>query len=306
MTHFFKAVLLIYVCFTGVAHGTPASTQATPDKPLIAVTSFSILGDLVKNIGGNQVEVISIVGPNGDAHVYEPTPQDAKDILLADLLFLNGLKFEEGWIGRLLKTTNCPPTVVIATEGITPLKALEKENDLPDPHAWHDISHVRTYVRNITKALSKARPNQKNYFQENLAAYEQKLDDLDHWARQELSKIPQTERKFITTHDAFNYFEKYFGIKVWTLVGINTNDEPSAKDVAELIDISKREKITAIFLENITSPKLMQQIARELDVKMDGTLYSDALSEPDGPAPTYIDMMRHNIKQICYALANPS
>ena len=269
---------------------------------ITCVTSFSVLGDFVKIIGGDEVRVISIVGPNSDAHTYEPTPQDAKHIVQADIFFVNGLSFEEGWMGRLLNTTETPPKVVVATKGIKPLKALEKQNDVPDPHAWHDIAHARIYVRNITQALSNIKPEKKLLFESRLKDYEKELDTLDTWAKNKLAEIPKAERKFITTHDAFNYFEKYFDVKVWTLVGINTNDEASAKDIAELIDISKREKVTAIFLENITSPRLMEQIARELDVKMDGTLYSDALSKKDGPAPTYIRMIQHNIEQIYQAL----
>lgn len=269
--------------------------------PLKVVATFSILGNMVQEIGGNEIHLITIVGPNSDAHTYEPTPQDAKNILEADLVFVNGLGFEEGWIRRLLKLSPKTP-VVIATEGLQPRQAERETNGVPDPHAWHNVAHARVYAANIHRALRAVRPGANVYFQKNFQRFDQELQDLDRWVRDLFAKIPKERRLMVTSHDAFGYFGDAYDIQEWSLMGISTDAEASARDFAQLIDTIKKRQVRAVFLENITSPKLMEQIAAETHVTLGGTLYSDALSQPCGPAGTYVQMIRHNVKLLYKAM----
>lgn len=302
----------------------PALAQAPsqPAEKLPVVAPFSILGDFVKNVGGDRVAVTTIVGPNGDSHVYQPTPADAKKIAAAKLVFVNGLGFE-GWMDRLIKASGSKATVVVATKGITPRErtASEPQDDDEhdhkgkakghahdhgpiDPHAWQSVANAKVYVTNIRNALIAADPAGKEVYEANAAAYIAKLDALDAEVKAALAAIPADRRIIITSHDAFGYFGDAYGVKLLAPEGVSTETEASAKDVGRIIRQIKAQKVPAVFLENVTNPKLVDRIAKESGAKVGGTLYSDALSDDKGPAPTYIDMMRSNVRELSSALTS--
>jgi zinc/manganese transport system substrate-binding protein len=284
----------------------PARAQDQPRDKLKVIASFSILGDLVKNVGGDRVEVVTLVGPNGNAHVYAPSPSDAKRVADAKLVFVNGLGFE-GWLERLVKASGTKAPIVVTTKGINPRsRAGERGHDhdhgRADPHAWQSVANAKIYVANIRNALIAADPAGKDAYDANAATYLTKLDTLEREVRDVIGKIPADRRKVITSHDAFGYFEGAYGIAFIAPQGVSTEAEASAKDVAAIIAQVKKQKIGAVFLENVTDPRLVEQIARETGAKIGGTLYSDALTDGKGDATTYIDLIRHNLTQFAKAL----
>ena len=266
---------------------------------LHVVTSFSILGDLARNVGGDRVSITTLVGPDSDVHVYTPAPADAKKVADAKLLLINGLGLE-GWLPRLLQSSGSKAPIILATKGIAPLKL----GSDADPHAWQSVANARIYVANIRDALVAAAPADAEVFRANTDAYLAKFDALDREVREAVAKIPQNRRKVISTHDAFGYFAAAYGIEFIAPEGVSTESEPSARDIAGIITQIKTSKIPAVFLENISDPRLIQRIAAETGAKIGGTLYSDSLTGENGDAPTYIDMVRHNIKALTSALAN--
>lgn len=264
---------------------------------LNVVASFSILGDLVRNVGGDNVNVTTLVGPDGDVHVYVPTPADAKRITGARLVFVNGLGLE-GWLPRLVQSAGNKATIITATAGIAPLKL----GSDADPHAWQSPLNAKIYVANIRDALVAADPADAEAFQANAAAYLAKLDALDGEVRQAVAQIPENRRKVISTHRAFGYFEAAYGIAFIAPLGVSTESEASAREIAGIITQIRSAKIPAVFLENISDPRLIRQIAAETGARVGGTLYSDSLTGEKGDSPTYIDMVRHNIKALTSAL----
>ncbi len=274
------------------------STPVFAQSKLPVVASFTILADFARNIGGDRVAVISLVGPNGDVHSYVPTPADAKVLAGARVVIVNGLGLE-GATARFMETAAKDVKVVVASAGITPLRTA----GAIDPHAWQSIANAKIYVANIRDALIAADPADKAVFETNAAAYRQQLDALDAEVRTDIAKTPPDHRKLITTHNAFGYFASAYGIEFIAPNGLATEAEGSARDVARIIKQIRAEHIPAVFPENVTDPRLLEEIARESGARMGGTLYSDALTPPDGPAPTYIDLMRHNARQLVAALA---
>lgn len=288
----------------GLAAGVGLPLPAFSQEKLPVVASFSILGDFVREVGGERVAVTTLVGPDGDAHVYSPTPADAKTVAGAKLVVVNGLKFE-GWLTRLVKSSGTKATVATATTGITPLKMADDHghgHGGEDPHAWQSVANAKLYVGNVRDALIAADPAGKASYEANAAAYQTKLDALEAEIKAAVARIPADRRKAITSHDAFGYFVKAYGIEFIAPQGVSTEAEASARDVGRIIRQIKAEKVPAVFLENITNPRLAEQIAKESGAKIGGRLYSDALSAADGPAGTYIAMMKHNISQIEKAL----
>jgi zinc/manganese transport system substrate-binding protein len=272
-----------------------------------AVASFSILGDMVRQVGGDRVEVVTLVGPNGDAHVFSPTPADAKALASADVFFVNGLGFE-GWIDRLEKSAGFKGEVVVASEGVKPLTMIEEEGGasetITDPHAWQDLANGKIYVANIRDGLIAADPAGKSAYEANAAKYLTAIAEEERAVRAALGALPEARRKIITSHDAFGYFGKAYGLEIIAPQGVSTESEASAQDVAKIIRQIRQQKIPAVFIENITDHRLLDQIARETGAKIGGALYSDALSEANGPAPTYLDMFRHNTGAITAALSS--
>jgi len=286
----------------------PASAQESArglaQHTIEAVATISILGDLVRNIGTDRVNVTTLVGPNGDAHVYSPTPGDVRKLAAADVIFVNGLGLE-GWMTRLVKTSGTKALTVTVSDGITP-RQTEDARDATrmkiDPHAWQAIANAEIYVENIRDALSEVDPAGKAVYAANAAAYLGKLDALHNEVTAAIAKIPADRRKVIITHNAFGYFSDAYGLTFIAPQGVSTEAEPSAMDVAKIIALIRTQKIPAVFLENISDRRLMDEIARETGAAIGGKIYSDALSEPDGPAATYIDMMRHNVHEFTKAL----
>lgn len=307
-----RRLLLLSSLVAGAGLSLPglAQEKSAQDKPvegkLSVVASFSILADFVRELGGERVALTTLVGPDGDAHVYSPSPADAKAMAAASLVVVNGLKFE-GWLTRLLKSSGTKAKLATATEGITPLKMQDDGHGHghggEDPHAWQSVSNAKVYVANILKALSAADPAGKAIYEANAAAYLAKLDALETEIKAAVARIPADRRKAITSHDAFAYFAKAYGIAFVAPQGVSTEAEASARDVGRIIRQVKAQKVPAVFLENISNPRLAEQIARESGARIGGRLYSDALSGSDGPAGTYIAMMKHNISQIEKALA---
>ena len=264
---------------------------------LKAVASFTIVADFVRNVGGDRVELATLVGPDGDVHVYTPAPQDARTIADAQLVVINGLGLE-GWLPRLLQSSGSKAAVVTASNGVNPLKL----GSVADPHAWQSIANAKIYVANIRDALMQADAADAAYFRQNAERYLAELDALDREVRSDLDKIPPERRKVISTHGAFGYFAKAHGIAFIAPLGVSTETEPSARDVASIIAQVKKDKIPAVFLENITDNRLMRRVAEETGARLGGTLFSDSLTDEKGPVPTYIAMVRHNIKALTSAL----
>ena len=276
----------------------PASAQ---DK-LKVLATFSILGDFVKNVGGDRVEVATLVGPNSDAHVYAPAPADAKKVADAKVVIVNGLGYE-GWMSRLAKASGSKAPVVVASKGVKERKAAGGHgHGGADPHAWQSVANAKVYVANIRDALIAADPAGKAAYEANAAAYLGKLDALDADVKAAVAAIPADRRKIISTHDAFGYFQQAYGVEFIAPQGVSTEAEPSARDVARIITQVKKQKIPAVFLENIADPRLMERIAHESGARIGGKLYSDALTDSKGEAPSYIDLMRHNMKTLSAAL----
>jgi zinc/manganese transport system substrate-binding protein len=282
-------------CLVLIAAIVPARTQ----ERLNVVASFSILGDFVRNVGGNRVSVTTLVGPNSDVHVYTPAPADAKKIADAKLVFINGLGLE-GWLPRLVQSAGSKAAIVIATAGIAPRKL----GSDADPHAWQSVANARIYVANIGEALGVADPAGAAFYGANAQAYLAKLDALEREVREAAAQIPPARRKVISTHDAFGYFAAAYGIEFVAPLGVSTESEASARDIAGIITEIRARKIPAVFLENISDPRLIGRISAETGARIGGTLYSDSLTSEKGDAPTYIDMVRHNIKALTSALAN--
>ena len=286
------------------------ASPARAQQRLNVIASFSILGDFVKNVGGDRVEVGTLVGPNGNAHVYAPSPGDAKKVADAKLVFVNGLGFE-GWLERLVKASGTKAPIVVATKGIKPLERAgghdhdhDHDHGRADPHAWQSVANAKIYVANIRDALIAADPAGRDAYLANAAAYLAKLDALEREVREVIAKIPADRRRVITSHSAFGYFQNAYGVSFTAPQGVSTEAEASAKDVAAIITQIKKQKVAAVFLENVTDPRLVEQIARETGAKVGGTLYSDALTDDKGDATTYTDLIRHNLRQLASALVS--
>lgn len=264
---------------------------------LSVVASFSILGDFVRNVGGDRVNVTTLVGADSDVHVYTPAPADAKRVADAKLVIVNGLGLE-GWLPRLVQSSGSKAQIVTASTGIAPLKL----GSAADPHAWQSVRNAKIYVADITNALAAADPDDAEFFRAQAGVYQEKLEALDREVREAVATIPAERRKVISTHNAFGYFAAEYGIQFVAPVGVSTETEPSARDIAAIIGQIKAQKIPAVFLENISDDRLIRQIAAETGAKLGGTLISDGLTGEKGPAPTYIDMVRHNIKALTSAL----
>jgi zinc/manganese transport system substrate-binding protein len=296
-----RRATIVVAVFAALFACGPAHAQ----QKLKVVASFSILGDLVKNVGGERVEVVTLVGPNGNAHVYAPSPADARKLVDAKLVLVNGLGFE-GWLNRLVGASGSKAPIVVASKGINPREGHgghEHDRGKIDPHAWQSVANVKIYVANIRDALIAADSAGKETYTANAAAYLAKLDALEREVKETIGKIPAERRRLITSHDSFGYFEDAYGVDFIAPQGVSTEAEASAKDIAAIISQIKKQKVSAVFLENVSDPRLVRQIASETGAKIGGTLYSDALTDDKGDAPGYIELIRHNLKQLAAALS---
>ncbi|RJT55737.1 metal ABC transporter substrate-binding protein [Rahnella variigena] len=266
-------------------------------KTVDAVASFSILGDIVQEVGGEHVKVTTLVGPDGDPHSFEPSPKDSKAINASDVVFVSGLGLE-GWIDRLVTASGYKGHLVTASEGVNSRKMEEDGKQITDPHAWNSMANGVIYATNVMNALIKADPEDADYFRQRGTAYIEQLQKLDAWAKTEFTGIPQSKRKVLTSHDAFGYFGQEYHVSFMAPVGFSTEAEASASGVASLIKQIKAEKVKTYFIENQTDPRLVKQIAAASGAQPGGELYPEALSGPQGPATTYIKAFKHNVETI--------
>lgn len=263
-------------------------------KTVNTVASFSVLGDIVQEVGGEHVVVTSLVGPNGDPHVFEPSPKDSQALHHADLVFVSGLGME-GWMDRLIQASGYKGKTIVASNGISTRTMVDEGQKITDPHAWNSAHNAAIYAQNVMDALIAQDPDDKAYFEQHGKAYIQQLNQLDQWAKQEFSQIPAQKRKVLTSHDAFGYFGAEYGVRFLSPVGFSTESEASAKGVAQLVKQLKAEHINTYFIENQTDPRLVQQIARETGAHSGGELYPESLTKKDGPASTYVAAFKHNV-----------
>lgn len=297
-------------------------------QPLQVVASFSILADIATQVGGPDVAVRSLVGPDGDAHEYEPTPADARKLAAAQVLVVNGLDFE-AWLPRLQKAAGFAGRIVVASKGVEPrrLDDAHEEHEAHgdhddrhhdhdhghhgehghhhgdlDPHAWQDLANGAIYARNIARAFAEADPAHAQAYRQRADAYVARIEALDQRVRQLFEAIEPARRKVVSSHDAFGYFGQAYGVRFIALAGVSTDAEPSAADMARIIEQVRRESVPAVFVENIANPRLAQQLTRETQARLGGTLYSDALARPGEPAGTYLGMFEWNAQQLAAAL----
>jgi zinc/manganese transport system substrate-binding protein len=266
----------------------PALAQ---DKP-VAVATFSILGDLTQRVAGDHAQVLTLVGPNGDAHVFEPGPKESAELAHADLLIANGLGFEP-WLQRLEDASSFKGKIILASDGVTPLAA-----EGVDPHAFQDLSNAQIYVANIAKGLSEVAPDHAADFKANADKLIAEITALDQQLKADFGTIPQERRRVLTSHDAFHYFGRAYGIEFVSVQGLSTEAEPTADDLVKVVRQARDGHLSAIFLENMSDPRLAEMVAQETGLRVGGELYADALSEADGPAPDYLSLVRHNARQL--------
>lgn len=272
-------------------------------EKLQVVTSFSILADMTHQVGGEHIQIINMVGPDADAHTYEPTPDDAKALLSAKLIFKNGLGFEP-WLDRLVTSTETKAPVISASHGVIPRSLVEHGETIPDPHAWHNLANTELYIANITKALVTADPSNTADYQRNSQANLKQIYALLAEAKTKLGSLPPGNRKIVTSHDAFGYLGQAYGIEFMAPQGLSTEREPSAAEVAALITQIRQAKVKTVFMENIKDARLLKQIADESGAQFGGTLYSDALATT-GPASTFTGLFEYNLNTLYQALSKP-
>jgi ABC-type Zn uptake system ZnuABC Zn-binding protein ZnuA len=269
----------------------------TPKK---VVSTASIFADMAENISGGHLEIKTIVPIGGDPHTYQPAPSDAKLVSSADLILKNGLTFE-GWLNELIENSGTRGEVVLITEGVDAITS-EKYHNSADPHAWMDVSKGLKYIENIKDALVQLDPDNKEVYEFNYGVYRKQLEDLDLYIQTEIQKIPEQHRILITSHDAFQYYGKRYGIQLESVLGISTESEAQTSDIIRLNRVIRENKVPAIFIESTINPKLLEQLAKDNHVKIGGQLYADSIGEKDSPASSYLDMLKYNTDVIVKAL----
>lgn len=276
---------------------------------LISVSSFgqekivataSIMQDIVQNIAGIDIQVESIVPIGGDPHIYDPTPSDAALISQSKVIFINGLTFE-GWLGKLIDNSGTSAEIVLMTKDIQPIESLKYKNSA-DPHAWMDVINAVKYAENAKDGLIRIYPEQKTEFEQNFKIYRDCLMELHEWVHNQIQRIPESHRYLVTSHDAFQYYGRQYGIELVALLGTTTDAEIQTSDVLRVNKIIKEKELPAIFIESTINPKLMKQLAQDNNVQIGGELFADSLSDKDGPASSYIKMIKHNTNTIVQAL----
>lgn len=272
---------------------------------LKAVASFTVLADVVKQVGGKHVSVSSLVKPDGDPHEFEPSPADAKSLKAADVVFVSGLGLE-GWMDRLISASGYKGTPVTVSDGIKTREMDEDGKTITDPHVWNSPLNVKVWVENIETTLAAADPAGKDEYKANATAYLKKLDELDRYAHTKFDPIPDDRRKILTSHDAFGYFGREYNVKFLSPLGVSTETEASAGDVAKLIEQIKAEHVKTYFFENSNDPRLVKQVAKATGAEPGGELYVESLSKAKGPAATYEKMFRYNVDQIAAAISKSS
>jgi ABC-type Zn uptake system ZnuABC Zn-binding protein ZnuA len=264
------------------------------------VATASIMQDIVQNIAGSDIQVESIVPIGGDPHIYDPTPSDAALISQSKVIFINGLTFE-GWLGKLIDNSGTSAEIVLMTKDIQPIESLKYKNSA-DPHAWMDVINAVKYAENAKDGLIRIYPEQKTEFEQNFKIYRDSLMELHEWVHNQIQRIPESHRYLVTSHDAFQYYGRQYGIELVALLGTTTDAEIQTSDVLRVNKIIKEKELPAIFIESTINPKLMKQLAQDNNVQIGGELFADSLSDKDGPASSYIKMIKHNTNTIVQAL----
>lgn len=285
------------LCLVALLSGFTGS-QSSAQEPLRVVASFSVLADIAARIGGDHATVTSLVGPGGEPHGWSPTPREIRRLAGADLVIVNGLGLE-GWLDRVIGASGYAGPVVVASRGVAPIL---DESGNPDPHAWHSLGNARLYGREIARTLAAARPEQQNRFTENLAAFEAELSATEIRARAGIEAVPANRRVVVTTHDAFAYLGRDFGIEFRSPAGLDSAAQPSARRMAALVSVIRASGVRAVFLEAGGDPRLARTLADEAGVAVGGVLYAGTLSPPDGPAASYAAMWRHNFTLMLAAM----
>ena len=280
-----------------VARGQSAPPELPNLPKLRVVASFSILADMLREVGGAAVDVTALVGPNADAHVFEPSPADVQRVARADLVVINGLGFE-GWIDRLIRSSGYRGNVVVATVGIQPRQL----DGVADPHAWQSLALAQRYIENLRAGLVNARPTQATLFNALAADYQRRVSTLHQSVLQRLATVPVADRRVVTSHDAFGYFAAAYGVEFKAPQGWSTASQASAADVARIVRQLKAQRVRALFIENVSDPKLLERIASEAGARVGGTLYSDALSPPGTAGDSYLRLFEHNAATLLAAL----
>lgn len=298
----------------GAMVAAAATGASFAQAPVRVVTSTTILADFVRAVGGERVSVASLVPANADAHVYQPTPADGRALAAAGLVVFNGFGLEGAGFSRLVRASGYRGTLVNAADGIAIVRAPGRHDHghgggraqrevvapggVPDPHGWQNVANATVYARNIAAALARVDGAGAAVYQANAARFAQRMAELDAWVRSRIAAVPAPKRRVITTHEAFSYFGAAYGVEFIAAQGVSSEREPSAAQIARVIVQARRENVRALFIENMTNPRAVEQIARELGAPVGGTLYADALSGPDGPAPTYEALVRHNVEAL--------
>lgn len=282
---------------------------ARSEDKLSVVATFSIVADLTQRIGGSYVEIATLVGPDTDAHIYQPGPRESAELAEADVLIANGLGFEP-WLGRLTEASGFAGTVIEASAGIEPLSANEEDkggeehagHGAADPHAFQNPANAQVYAANIAAGLGAAAPAHAAEFQANAERLIAEIAALDRELKAAFAAIPQVRRRVLTTHEAFRYFGRAYGIEFVSVQGISTEAEPTTQELARIVRQARDGRVSAVFLENMSNSQMAETVAQEASVRVGGALYADALSGPEGPAADYLSLIRHNAEQLLAAL----
>ncbi len=296
---FRKLFILLLTVPVYYSCGENKKSESKSEK-IVAVSTITVINDIVKNIGRDKVETYSICGVGVDPHTYHPKPSDPRLISNSDIVFINGFALEH-WIEEMIKGSGGNKKEVIVTEGLTPMTD-EKGYGDPDPHAWFDVKNIITYADNIAKGLIEIDPENENFYKANLQEYRLKLDSLDSWIKEQIKTIPESKRVLITSHDAFRYFGRAYGLEVKGLQGISTEAKIRTEDLKNLIDYVKLKDLRSVFIETSVNPKLLEQISSETNAKIGGTLYSDSIGNEGTPEGTYIGAVKHNVNTVVNAL----
>lgn len=296
---FRKLFILLLIVPVYYSCGENKKSESKNEK-IVAVSTITVINDIVKNIGGDKVETYSICGVGVDPHTYHPKPSDPRLISNSDIVFINGFALEH-WIEEMIKGSGGNKKEVVVTEGLTPMTD-EKGYGDPDPHAWFDVKNIITYADNIAKGLTSIDPENENYYKANLQEYKQKLDSLDSWIKEQIKIIPESKRVLITSHDAFRYFGRAYGLEVKGLQGISTEAKIRTEDLKNLIDYVKLKDLRSVFIETSVNPKLLEQISSETNAKIGGTLFSDSIGNEGTPEGTYIGAVKYNVNTVVNAL----
>jgi zinc/manganese transport system substrate-binding protein len=308
MTRRIRSARAVRLLLLLVLVGLVPMARPGAQEPLRLVASMSVVADMVRVVGGERVAVTTLVGPDGDAHAYQPRPSDARAVAEARAVVINGLGLE-GWIARLMQSADSRATLIVATEGTTHQTVTRDAHGhghgpgAVDPHAWQNLANGQIYVANIARGLAAVDPAHAALYRRNAEAYGRRLGELDQWVRATIASVPEPRRKAITTHDAFGYFGAAYGIRFLAPVGLSTDNEPTAAGMAQLVRQMKREGIKALFVENISDPRLLEQLARDAGAVIGGKLYADALSAPGGPAASYVALFEHNATVLARGMA---